>query len=106
MTLAEVVALYRRLAEKTSQMHAGVWDKSATGAHEVRGRTLGIIGYGHIGSQVSVLAEAFGMRVLFFDIIAKMAIGNARAIKSLGDLLKESDVVTLHVPGFGLQPAA
>jgi D-3-phosphoglycerate dehydrogenase len=98
LTLAEVVALHRRLAEKTSQMHAGVWDKSATGAHEVRGRTLGIVGYGHIGSQVSVLAEAFGMRVIFFDIISKMAIGNARAVKTLSELLKEADVVTLHVP--------
>jgi D-3-phosphoglycerate dehydrogenase len=98
LTLAEVVALYRRLTEKTAQMHAGVWDKSATGAHEVRGRTLGIVGYGHIGSQVSVLAEAFGMRVVFYDIAPKMAIGNARAVKNLGDLLKESDVVTLHVP--------
>src|ERR1051325_10203306 len=98
LTLAEVVALYRRLTEKTAQMHAGVWDKSATGAHEVRGRTLGIVGYGHIGSQVSVLAEAFGMRVLFYDIIAKMPIGNARAVKTLAELLKESDVVTLHVP--------
>jgi D-3-phosphoglycerate dehydrogenase len=98
LTLAEVVSLYRRLTEKTAQMHAGVWDKSATGAHEVRGRTLGIVGYGHIGSQVSVLAEAFGMRVLFYDIISKMPIGNARPVKTLADLLKESDVVTLHVP--------
>jgi D-3-phosphoglycerate dehydrogenase len=98
LTLAEVVALYRRLTEKTAQMHAGVWDKSATGAHEVRGRTLGIVGYGHIGSQVSVLAEAFGMRVVFYDIVPKMAIGNARAVKSLAELLKESDIVTLHVP--------
>jgi D-3-phosphoglycerate dehydrogenase len=98
LTLAEVVALHRRLAEKTAQMHAGVWDKSAAGAHEVRGRTLGIVGYGHIGSQVSVLAEAFGMRVIFFDIVPKMAIGNARAVKTLSELLREADVVTLHVP--------
>jgi D-3-phosphoglycerate dehydrogenase len=98
LTLAEIVSLYRRLTEKTAQMHAGVWDKSATGAHEVRGRTLGIVGYGHIGSQVSVLAEAFGMRVIFYDIVPKMAIGNARAVKTIGELLKESDVVTLHVP--------
>ncbi|HYE61678.1 MAG TPA: phosphoglycerate dehydrogenase [Phycisphaerales bacterium] len=98
LTIAEVIALYRRLTEKTVQMHAGVWDKSASGAHEVRGRTLGIVGYGHIGSQVSVLAEALGMRVLFYDIVPKMAMGNARAVKSLGELLKESDVVTLHVP--------
>jgi D-3-phosphoglycerate dehydrogenase / 2-oxoglutarate reductase len=98
LTIAEVIALYRRLTDKTAQMHAGLWDKSAEGAHEVRGRTLGIIGYGHIGSQVSVLAEAMGMRVLFYDILPKMALGNARAVKSLAELLKESDVVTLHVP--------
>jgi len=98
LTIAEVVALHRRLAEKTAQMHAGVWDKSAAGAHEVRGRTLGIVGYGHIGSQVSVLAEAFGMRVLYHDITPKMALGNARQVRTLGDLLKEADVVTLHVP--------
>ncbi len=98
LTIAEVIALYRRLTDKTAQMHAGLWDKSAEGAHEVRGRTLGIVGYGHIGSQVSVLAEAMGMRVLFYDILPKMALGNARAVKSLAELLKESDVVTLHVP--------
>jgi D-3-phosphoglycerate dehydrogenase len=98
LTLAEIIALYRRLTEKSALMHRGVWDKSAEGAHEVRGRTLGIVGYGHIGSQVSVLAEALGMRVLFHDIVPKMPLGNARACKTLNDLLRESDVVTLHVP--------
>jgi len=98
LTIAEVVALYRRLTDKAVQMHAGLWDKSAAGAHEVRGRTLGIVGYGHIGSQVSVLAEAFGMRILYYDIAAKMQLGNARPVKTLAELLKESDVVTLHVP--------
>jgi D-3-phosphoglycerate dehydrogenase / 2-oxoglutarate reductase len=98
LTIAEVVALHRRLGEKSAQMHAGVWDKSASGAHEVRGRTLGIVGYGHIGSQVSVLAEAMGMRVVFHDIVPKLPLGNARACRSLGDVLKESDAVTLHVP--------
>ncbi len=98
LTLAEIVALYRRLTEKSRLMHAGVWDKSAEGAHEVRGRTLGIVGYGHIGSQVSVLAEAFGMRVVYFDIVPKMPLGNARQLKSLAELLREADVVTLHVP--------
>ncbi len=98
LTIAEIVALYRRLVEKSTQMHAGVWDKSAAGAHEVRGRTLGIVGYGHIGSQVSVLAEAMGMRVLFHDIVPKLALGNARQVRSLNDLLKEADVLTLHVP--------
>lgn len=98
LTIAEVISLHRRLADKSAQVHRGVWDKSAEGAHEVRGRTLGIVGYGHIGSQVSVLAEAMGMRVVFHDVVPKMALGNARACKTLADLLKEADVVTLHVP--------
>lgn len=98
LTIAECVALSRRLADQSAKMHQGVWDKSAKGAREVRGKTIGIVGYGHIGSQVSVLAEAMGMRVLFYDVIAKMAIGNARPVRSLAELLKESDIVTLHVP--------
>lgn len=98
LTIAEVVALTRRLTEKSELMHRSVWDKSAAGAHEVRGRTLGIVGYGHIGSQVSVLAEALGMRVLYHDIVSKLPMGNARQVKTLADLLKDSDVVTLHVP--------
>lgn len=98
LTIAETIALHRRLGDKTLQMHQGEWDKSAAGSHEVRGRTIGIVGYGHIGSQVSVLAEAMGMRVVFFDIIPKMALGNARAVRSLKELLEVSDVVTLHVP--------
>lgn len=98
LTIAEIIALHRRLVDKSTQMHAGVWDKSAAGAHEVRGRTLGIVGYGHIGSQVSVLAEALGMRVIYHDVLSKMPLGNARQVKSLGDLLRDADVVTLHVP--------
>lgn len=98
LTIAEIIALHRRLVDQSTGMHAGRWDKSAAGAHEVRGRTLGIVGYGHIGSQVSVLAEALGMRVLFYDVAAKLPLGNARACKSLGELLAASDVVTLHVP--------
>jgi D-3-phosphoglycerate dehydrogenase len=98
LTIAEVIALYRRLVDQTIKMHKGVWDKSAEGAHEVRGRTLGIVGYGHIGTQVSIMAEAMGMRVVFFDILSKLALGNAHACKSLEELLKVSDVVTLHVP--------
>ncbi len=98
LTIAEVISLHRRMTEQTLRMHKGEWDKSATGTHEVRGRTLGIVGYGHIGSQVSVLAEALGMRVVFFDIVPKMAMGNARACKSLDEVLRLSDVVTLHVP--------
>ncbi|MGD9688629.1 MAG: phosphoglycerate dehydrogenase [Phycisphaerales bacterium] len=98
LTIAEIIALHRRLGDQSARMHRGEWDKSAAGAHEVRGRTLGIVGYGHIGSQVSVLAEALGMRVVFFDIISKLPLGNARACRSMDELLKQSDVVTLHVP--------
>lgn len=98
LTVAEVVMLQRRLGEKSAKMHAGEWDKSAAGAHEVRGRTIGIVGYGHIGSQVSILAEAMGMRVLYFDIIPKLPLGNARPVASLAELLKEADILTLHVP--------
>lgn len=98
LTIAEIVSLYRRLTDKTSQMHAGVWDKSAAGAHEVRGRTLGLVGYGRIGSQVSVMAEAMGMRVVFFDTAAVLPLGNARPVRSLDELLAQSDVVSLHVP--------
>lgn len=80
-------------------MHLGKWDKSADGCHEVRGKTLGIVGYGHIGSQVSVLAESLGMHVLFHDVEPKLALGNARKAASFDQLLKQSDIVTLHVPG-------
>lgn len=98
LTIAEIVALHRRLAEKSAQLHAGTWDKSAAGAHEVRGRTLGIIGYGRIGSQVSVMAEAMGMRVICYDVLAVLPMGNARPVKTLDELLAQSDVVSLHVP--------
>ena len=99
MAIAEIIALTRRLSEKNALMHAGVWDKSADGAHEVRGRTLGIVGYGNIGTQLSVLAENLGMNVLFFDTADKLALGNARRCASLDDLLAAADVVTLHVDG-------
>ena len=98
MTIAEIIGLHRGLFDKNSAMHQGRWDKSATNSHEVRGRVIGIVGYGHIGSQVSVLAEALGMRVIYHDIIPKMAMGNAMAVGSLDELLDRSDVVTLHVP--------
>lgn len=98
LTIAEVVALMRRLGDRSAQMHAGRWIKSASGSHEIRGRTLGIVGYGHIGTQVSVLAEAMGMRVVFFDTSAKLALGNASPTGSLDELLGVADVVTLHVP--------
>ncbi|MEM9166034.1 MAG: phosphoglycerate dehydrogenase [Planctomycetota bacterium] len=98
LTIAECVALSRRLGDRSAQMHAGEWVKSAAGAKEVRGKTLGIVGYGHIGSQVSVLAEAMGMRVMFFDTASKLPLGNASHADSLVALLEASDIVTLHVP--------
>jgi D-3-phosphoglycerate dehydrogenase len=99
LALAEIIALTRRLTEKDQAMHAGVWDKSALGAHEVRGRTLGIVGYGNIGAQLSVVSEALGMRVVFYDTADKLALGNARRCVSLEELLEISDIVTLHVDG-------
>jgi len=91
--------LTRRLTEKNAGMHAGVWDKAAEGSHEVRGRRLGIVGYGNIGTQLSVLAESLGMTVYFFDTADKLALGNARRCATLDELLEVADVVTLHVDG-------
>ena len=99
MALAEIICLARRLVDRDRALHAGSWDKSAAGSHEVRGRTLGIVGYGNIGSQLSVLAEALGMRVLFYDLEEKLALGNAQACDSLEELLERSETVTLHVDG-------
>jgi D-3-phosphoglycerate dehydrogenase len=99
LAISELIALTRRLTEKNTLMHEGVWDKSADGAHEVRGRTLGIVGYGNIGTQLSVLAENLGMRVLFYDKADRLALGNAQRCGSLEELLGQSDVVTLHVDG-------
>lgn len=99
MAVAEMISLFRRLPEHNRLMHEGVWNKSADGAHEVRGRTLGIVGYGNIGSQLSVIAEALGMNVIFYDSAEKLALGNATKMPSLEALLAEADVVTLHVDG-------
>ncbi len=99
LAIAEIIALTRRLTVKDRGMHAGVWDKSAAGSHEVRGRSLGIVGYGNIGTQLSVVAEALGMHVGFFDTADRLALGNARRHDSLPDLLSTSDVLTLHVDG-------
>jgi D-3-phosphoglycerate dehydrogenase len=99
LALAEIIAMTRRLTEKNSSMHNGVWDKAAEGSHEVRGRTLGIVGYGNIGTQLSVLAENLGMRVHFYDTADKLALGNARRCGTLDELLEVADVVTLHVDG-------
>jgi len=99
LALAEIIALARRLPEKNAQMHAGRWDKSAAGAHEVRGRRLGIVGYGNIGTQLSVLAESLGMSVYFHDVADKLALGNARRCSTLRELLESVETVTLHVDG-------
>ena len=99
LALAEIIALTRHLTGKNAGMHAGVWDKSAEGSHELRGRRLGIVGYGNIGTQLSVLAENLGMTVFFYDVADKLALGNARPCGSLAELLESVDVVTLHVDG-------
>jgi D-3-phosphoglycerate dehydrogenase len=99
LALAEIIAMARRLPEKNAQMHEGIWDKSAAGAHEVRGRKLGIVGYGNIGTQLSVLAENLGMSVYFYDIADKLALGNARRCSTLTELLESVETVTLHVDG-------
>jgi len=98
LAMGEIILLLRRTFELSRQLHGGAWNKSAAGSHEVRGQTLGIVGYGKIGSQVSDLAEAMGMRVVFHDIAHVLARGNARAV-SFGELLESSDVITLHVDG-------
>ncbi len=98
LVLAEAVLLLRGIPQRSLAARRGGWVKTATGAHEARGRCLGIVGYGHIGSQLSVLAEAIGMQVLFFDIEKKLALGNARSVSSLDVLLGAADVVSLHVP--------
>jgi D-3-phosphoglycerate dehydrogenase len=98
LVIAEVIALARRLADRSREMHEGRWRKSAPSCFEVRGKTLGIVGYGHIGTQVGVLAEALGMQVLFHDIAPKLPMGNNRPAESLDTLLAQADFVTLHVP--------
>lgn len=98
LTIAEVVMLLRRIFPKSVAAHAGGWDKSATGSHEVRGKTLGIVGYGNIGTQLAVLAEHLGLRVIYYDHTDKLRHGNTEPVETLEQLLAESDVVSLHVP--------
>lgn len=98
LATAEIIMLARRASHKSDLLHRGVWEKSAAGCTEVRHKTLGIIGYGHIGPQIGLLAEALGMRVLFYDIVPKLPLGNALSVGSLEELLAQSDFVTLHVP--------
>ena len=99
LALAEMILLMRQVPDKSAQLHQGVWDKSASGSHEVRGKTLGLIGYGSIGTQLSVLAESLGMRVVFYDIAERLALGNATQCKSMREVLEQSDIVSLHVDG-------
>ena len=99
LVIGDIICLLRRIPAHTHHMKHGMWDKSASGSHEVRGKTLGIIGYGNIGSQLSVLAEALGMRVMFYDLEEKLALGNAQRCETLNELLEQSDIVTLHVDG-------
>jgi D-3-phosphoglycerate dehydrogenase len=98
MVIAEIIMLARQLGQRNNELHRGIWKKVSNGCHEIRGKTLGIVGYGHIGSQVSTLAEAFGMRVIFYDIVSKLPLGNARGSNTLNEVLGESDFLTLHVP--------
>ncbi len=98
LVIGEIIMLLRRIPDKTRECHAGLWDKTAKNSFELRGKTLGLVGYGHIGSQLSVLAEAIGMRVRFFDVEKKLALGNASPCNSLEELVGASDVISLHVP--------
>lgn len=98
LTIAQAILLLRDVPRKNALCHRGVWDKSAAGSYEIRGKTLGIIGYGAIGSQVSVLAEGLGMKVVFYDVISKLPMGNAHQAPSLEALLAQADIVSLHVP--------
>jgi D-3-phosphoglycerate dehydrogenase len=98
LVIGEIVMLLRRVLPRSAAAHEGEWDKSAAGSREVRGRTLGIVGYGNIGSQLSMLAEAMGMKVIFFDQTDKLRHGNTEPVENLQDLLAQSDIVTLHVP--------
>lgn len=98
LVIGAAIMLIRRIPDKNKAAHEGIWMKEAKGSYELRGKTLGIIGYGNIGSQVSVLAEALGMKVIFYDIVTKLPLGNAIAKKTMKEVLAQADVVTLHVP--------
>ncbi|MBD2758562.1 phosphoglycerate dehydrogenase [Yimella sp. cx-573] len=99
LAIAEIIVMARRLTEKDTALHEGRWDKNAKGSHEIRGRRLGIVGYGNIGSQLSVVAEMLGLQVYFYDTEDKLALGNARRCQTLDELLEVAEVVTLHVDG-------
>lgn len=98
LTIAEVLCLSRKLTQRSEEVHEGIWEKTHIGCYEVRGKTLGIIGYGHIGSQVGVLAEGLGMHVIFYDVVPKMCMGNNVKMSSMEDVLRGADFITIHVP--------
>ncbi len=98
LVISSAIMLIRRIPDKNIAAHQGTWLKESKGSYELRGKTLGIVGYGNIGTQVSVLAEAFGMKVLFYDTITKLPLGNATACKTLAELTSKADIITLHVP--------
>lgn len=99
LALAEIIMLMRNIFEKSNMLHKGIWDKSAKGSYEIRGKKIGIIGYGKIGSQLSVLAEDLGMEVYYYDVVDKLALGNAKKCNTLAELLKKTDIITLHIDG-------
>jgi D-3-phosphoglycerate dehydrogenase / 2-oxoglutarate reductase len=98
LIISEIIGLARKVSERSREVHAGIWNKASADCNEVRNKVLGIIGYGHIGRQLGVLAEAMGIRVIFFDVTAKLPMGNNRSVATLEELLRESDFVSLHVP--------
>lgn len=97
LAIGEIIMLMRSVVARSAEIHSGQWQKTAVGSREVRGKNLGIVGYGNIGKQLSILAEAIGMRVYYYDVEDKLSLGNAKKCNSLEDLLNVSDVVTLHV---------
>ena len=98
LVIGASVMLIRKILDKNKAAHEGIWNKDAKGSFELRGKTLGIIGYGNIGSQVSILAEAMGMKILFYDAVTKLPLGNALSKKSLKELVSKADIITLHIP--------
>src|SRR3978361_1344837 len=98
LVIGASIMLIRRIPDKSKFAHEGIWMKESKGSYELRGKTMGIIGYGNIGTQVSVLAEALGMKIIFYDVVTKLPLGNAVAKKSLKEVVSQSDIVTLHVP--------
>lgn len=98
LVIAHIINLSRKVTKRNYELHNGIWNKTAENSNEIRGKTLGIIGYGHVGSQVSILAESMGMNIVFYDIINVMPLGNSNSCNSMNDLLKKSDFITIHVP--------